>query len=172
MSKARSSIIISPKTRTRLEMQGYTDRSDRELAGFGPWLRLVPASIAAWTLVATIAGSPLLLLAFVPLSIAGIVLPRHPFDALSNRLRVHGACPIPRSPTQRRFAYALAAGAMLATAASFAVSPPVGRMLGGGMVVMAAGTATTQFCIPAWLWGRAASIVRRPRAQSGGGQCL
>jgi hypothetical protein len=127
MSTTQSSITVSPATRARIELQGFTGYSDRELAGFGPWLRLVPASVAAWTLISTIAGSPLLFLALVPFFVAGIVLPRHPFDAVANRLRGRSAWPVPRTPAPRRFSYAFASTALLAAAGLFAVNPPSSR---------------------------------------------
>jgi len=172
MSRTRSSNSVSPMTRARIEMQGFVGYSNRELAGFGPWLRLVPASVAATSLVATITGSPLIFLAIVPFFIAGIVLRNHPFDALSNSLRGYRAWPIPRTPAQRRFSYAFAATAMLVAAGLLAVNPTAGRVLGGVMVVMAGGTAATQFCMPAWLWGRVASILCRMRGEAAAGQCL
>lgn len=172
MSRTRSSITISPVTRARIEIMGFTGRSDRELAGFGPWLRLVPAIVAVWTLVATIAGSPVLFLALVPFFVAGIALPHHPFDAIGNRLRGHRGWPVPPTPAPRRFSYAFASTALLAAAGLFAVSPPAGRALGTLMVVMATATVATQFCLPAWLWGRAASILCRMRGEAAAGQCL
>ena len=152
---------VSPVTRARIEMQGYVGFTDRELARLRPWLRLAPASVAICSLVATIVGSALPFLALVPLFVAGTVLPNHPFDAVGNRLRGREAVRVPRTPPQRRFSYAFASMAMLVAAALYAVSPVAARLLGGAMAVMAGGTAVSLFCLPAWLWERAGSIVRR-----------
>lgn len=172
MSKTRTSSSVSITTRARLEMQGFTGYSDRELASFGPWLRLVPSSIAILSLVATILGGSRLFLAFAPIFLAGIALPHHPFDAISSRLRGRRALPIPRSPAQRRFSYAFASVAMLVAAWLFVVNPSAARVLGAVMVVIVAGTAKSQFCMAAWLLGRVASILCRMRGLASTDQCL
>jgi hypothetical protein len=75
---------ISPAARKRLEMQGFVDMSDADLAEIRPWLRVSPVITVLWMAAGLFLGSAKVIWAMIPFSIAGAILPGHPFDVFYN----------------------------------------------------------------------------------------
>ena len=89
---------ITPRTRERIEAQGFVGLDDRTLSQINYWLRLAPAICMAWTALGTMLGSAATLWALVPFAALGAVLPGHPFDVLYTYgfRRVTAGPPLPR----------------------------------------------------------------------------
>lgn len=147
------------ETRARVEMQGYHGLDDATLRRVEPWLRVAPALCMTWAALATGSGSAVLFAGLVPFAALGVVLPRHPFDALAHAL---GAPQVPRSCPPRRFACAVAAGWLASASAAFAAGQEVaGTVLGAGLVLAASVPVVSGFCVPSWVWTR---VLRLPAA--------
>ena len=143
--------------RARLEMQGFVGLSDEKLAEVGPWLRLVPIASVGWMAVGTLLASPALIWGLVPFAAAGALRRRHPFDALYNHGLRHllGTRPLPLYGVPRRVASGVATTWIIATALVFSTgATTLGRVLGAIFVALALLPATTDFCIPAFIFGR------------------
>ena len=143
--------------RNRLEMQGFLDLDDETLLRAGPWLRLAPASCAAWAALGLVLWSPGVVLALVPFAALGVVLRNHPFDLVHTYVvaRRTGAPSLPRHGAPRRFACGVATLWLLGLAYVLATGPGwLGRLLGVAFVISALIPATTDFCIPSWLFSK------------------
>jgi hypothetical protein len=146
---------LSCTTRERLHMQGFENVPDRTLAQVHYWLRLAPALCLVWGAAGIAFASPLLLFALVPFAVAGALGTGHPFDLFYNRVirRWTRTPALPAYGAPRRFACALAAAWASAMALAFAVGArPVGYALGVVFVVFPLIQATTDFCVPSFLY--------------------
>ncbi len=121
-----------------------------------------------WAAVGTALGSAAVLGVLVPFAVGGVIGTRHPFDVLYElgiRPRL-GTPSIPRYRAPRRFACAVAAVWLTATAIAFHVgAAALGYVLGAALVVAAGVPTFTGFCIPSWIYAR---IRHQPRPAGGG----
>ena len=109
------------------------------------------------TLVRTLLASPALIWGLVPFAAAGALRRSHPFDALYNHGLRHllGTRPLPLYGVPRRVASGVATTWIIATALVFSTgATTLGRVLGAIFVALALLPATTDFCIPAFIFGR------------------
>ena len=147
---------ISATTRKRLNMQGFVDLSDADLAAIGPWLRLSPALTVIWMAVGLFFGSAKVIWAMLPFSLLGAILPGHPFDVFYNfgiRFLI-GAPALPRYHLARR-ACCLMASLWTGVIgwAFFSGATLLGYILGVLFIGAALLPVTIDFCIPAYLYG-------------------
>ncbi len=149
-----SAVILTPRVKRLLEMQGFSDVSEERLAAIRPWLRVAPAITATWILLGTITQSPLVLWVLVPFAILGALLPAHPFDVFYNScLRfVLGATLLPNSPLQRRICCGLSGG-WAATTATFLHLDMVTAATVTGIfaTVGCALPALSDYCVPSFV---------------------
>jgi hypothetical protein len=145
-------VSLTATVRHRLENQGFVGLEERLLAEAAPWLRFTPAVFCALLAVATVAESPILLVALTLVATLGAAQRVHPFDSVYNNVlryfTVTRPLPVQRAP--RRFASALNAALILAVAWTFRVGHNGwGFALGGALFAEEAATALTHlglFC--------------------------
>lgn len=141
--------------RERIEAQGFCGLDDRTYAQINYPLRLSPLLCMLWAAIGTALASAPILWALVPFAILGAVLPGHPFDVLYNHgLRyIFGTPQLPRYPTRRRFACALAAVMLTAAAWGFQAGMPlIGYIFGWSLVAAAFVNVSTGFCVPSFIY--------------------
>ncbi len=147
---------LSTITRKRLNMQGFVDLSDAELAAIRPWLRLSPALTVIWMAVGLFFGSAKVIWAMLPFSILGAILPGHPFDVFYNfgiRFLI-GTPALPRYHLARRACCLLASIWTGVIGWAFhSGATPLGYILGVLFIGAALLPVTIDFCIPAYLYG-------------------
>ncbi len=155
---------ISDKTRYRLEMQGYTGLSDKQLSEAAPWLKFAPAICAICTAISTYLDSYTLIWSLASLALLGAILPHHPFDVLYNFVIRHflGQKLLPKSNAPRRFTCAVGTVWLLFTGYAFYSGADIAaNILGYSMVAVATLSSTTDFCIPSWLYGKMLSPFKK-----------
>jgi hypothetical protein len=140
-----------------LTMQGYGRLSDEERGSLWLGLRFSPALCFAGIALGTALASPVLLLGMAATAlIGGFVTPKHPFDYVYDlSLRpLLGGPSVPPSPAPRRFACQLATPWIAAIAVAFlAGAPVVAWILAVPMLLVAATVATTNWCLPSFIYG-------------------
>ncbi len=147
---------ISVTTRKRLDMQGFVDLSDAELAEIRPWLRVSPALTVIWMAAGLFFGSAKVVWAMIPFSILGALLPGHPFDVFYNfGIRFFlGKRALPRYHLARRFCCMMASmWAGVVGWAFYSGATLLGYILGVLFIGAALLPVTIDFCIPAYLYG-------------------
>jgi hypothetical protein len=147
----------------RLEMQGFICSHDGDFARVAPWLRWSPALCMIVAAIGTALASPPILLALAATAALGAILPFHPFDLIYNYgIRyATGTRPLPGNGAPRRFACAVGAVWLIATAWAFSAGAmAAGYVLGGLFVLVAGIVSTADFCIPSFVYSL---IFRRPR---------
>lgn len=152
---------IDSTSRSRLEMQGYRGYSDEQLAAFGSWTRLAPGLCVAIGIWGTITASWAVIWALALVALFGAATPKHPFDALYNRLlrSMLGTAGLPEHRHPRRFACAVATAWLLGTGLAFWLDGFVtGSVLGVLFVIIAGIPVVTGFCVPSFVYGL---LVRR-----------
>lgn len=145
----------SPVTRRRLDIQGFEDVADEELAAVLPWNRLAFGLCAAIAAGGIALASPAVLLGLVPIALLGAAFPIHPFDLLYNHgiRRLTGTPALPRRGAPARFACGLATVWLLTTAWAFASGhTTAGYALGGLLVATGTLVSTTDICIPSLVY--------------------
>jgi hypothetical protein len=145
---------FSPTTMRRLHVQGFT-ADDAWLAEVSPWLRLSPALCTIFAGLGTATASPTILFALAGTALLGAILPFHPFDVIYNhgiRFLV-GKRPLPSNAAPRRFACAIAAVWLAATALFFlGGQATAGYMLGMLFIAVAGLVSVTDICIPSLMY--------------------
>lgn len=140
-----------------LTMQGYGELSDRERRSFWLGLRFSPALCLLGIALGTVLASPALLLVMAGTAlVGGFIAPKHPFDYLYDlTLRpLLGGPSIPASPPPRRFACQLATPWIAAIGVAFlADTPTVAWVLAVPLLIAAAVVATTNWCLPSFIYG-------------------
>lgn len=147
---------ISVTTRKRLEMQGFVGMSDVDLAALRPWLRVSPFITMTWMAAGLLLGSATVIWAMIPFSILGALLPGHPFDVFYNfGIRfLLGKNALPRYHLARRACCLMASlWAGVAGWAYYSGATALGYTLGVIFIGAALLPVTTDFCIPAYLYG-------------------
>lgn len=146
---------ISPVIRQRLEMQGFIGLDDAVLAEVEPWLRFSPAVCTVVVAVGTAFASAAVLWTFVPIAVLGAVFPVHPFDLVYNHglRRLTNTRPLPLNGPPRRFASAVAAVWLAATAWAFGAGLLwLGYLLGGVLAGVTAVDTVAHFCVPSLIY--------------------
>ncbi len=157
--------ILMPRTRRRLDIQGFDTVDVDELAPVAPWLRL---SFGLCTLLGglgTALASPTILLVLTPVAALAAASPVHPFDLIYNYGIRHltGTGPLPRRGVPTRVGCGLGAVLLLVTAWAFSAGHlVVGYALGGMMTSVVLLVSTTDICIPSMIYR---SIFGWPRAR-------
>lgn len=162
--------MLSPRTRHRLDVQGFDSVDEAELAEVAPWLRLAFASCALLAGVGTALASPVVLLVLVPIAASAAVFPRHPFDLVYNHLvrRFTGTRALPRRGPPARFACGVGTAWLLVTAWAFlAGHHVVGYALGAALTGVAVLVSTTDICIPSMLYRL---VFGAPKRRATGGE--
>ncbi len=147
---------ISSTSRKRLEMQGFVDLSDADLAEIRPWLRVSPVITIIWMATGLFLGSAKVIWAMIPFSILGAILPGHPFDVFYNfGIRfLTGTRALPRYHLARRSCCMMASmWAGLAGWAFYSGATALGYTLAVIFISAALLPVTIDFCIPAYLYG-------------------
>ena len=142
---------LSPKTRERLEIQGFVNIDDEALAPIASWLRLAPALCATIAATGTLLASPKILLLLAPVAALGAAFPVHPFDLIYNfGIRIFtGTRELPHRGYPNRFACGLGAVWLVATALLFlAGKNAAGYVFGFTLVGVALLVSTVDICIP------------------------
>ncbi len=147
---------ISPTSRKRLEMQGFTNMSDADLAEIRPWLRVSPVITVIWMATGLFLGSAKAIWVMIPFSILGALLPRHPFDVFYN----FGLRFFPGKRALPPYHFARRSCCMMASVWTGAVgwafhsgATALGHTFGVLFIGAALLPVTTDFCIPAYLYG-------------------
>lgn len=154
--------LMPPRTRRRLEIQGYSCSTTSAFPEVVPWTRFSPALCSMIGAVGTILASPVILGALVPFAALGAVFRRHPFDLLYNHgIRgLTGTPQLPPNGAPRRFACGVATVWLSATAIAFLSSMTLaGYVLGGLFVAVSGLVATTHICIPSIVYR---TLIRMP----------
>ena len=156
---------LAPRTRRRLDIQGFDTVDERVLAPVAPWLRLSFGLCALLGGVGTALASPTILLVLAPFAALAAASPVHPFDLIYNYGIRHltGTGPLPRRGAPSRFGCGMGAVLLVVTAWAFSDGhAAVGYTLGGVVTFAALLVATTDICIPSMIYR---SIFRSPRAR-------
>ena len=141
-------------TRKELENQGHF-LDDEALAEIGPWMRWPYVLCSSLMIASIIAASPWALWTLSTIALATVFLPSHPFNLPYNYVVRHltGTRPLPPSTKQGKFACGIAGVWLIATGAAFYVgATTLGYVLGGALSVPAMLVATTQICIPSYVY--------------------
>ena len=155
---------LAPRTRRRLDIQGFDTVAERELARVAPWLRLAFGLCALLGGLGTALASPTILLVLAPIAALAAASPVHPFDLIYNHGVRHftGTGPLPRRGAPSRFGCGMGAVLLLVTAWAFSAGHAgVGYGLGGAVTFAALLVGTTDICIPSMIYR---AIFGRPRA--------
>lgn len=144
-------MIDLSSTRKRVELQGFHNLTDEEIAGINYGLRVAPAICMVWAAIGTAFASPLILLSLAPFALMGAVFPGHPFDVVYRgwlQERLHGR-PLPPYPFPRRMACVSATFMITAASAAMLLGRPgIGVALGSIMSAAAGLNVLTGICVP------------------------
>jgi hypothetical protein len=143
--------VLTPTTKRRLEIQGFTEVDPGVLEETAPWLGFPYGLCAALAAVGVILASPAILLGLTFFSAWGAASPVHPFDYIYNYGIRHatGTGPFPKRGAPGRFACGLGTVWLVATAGMFYTGMMLtGYILGALLVMVALLVSTTHFCIP------------------------
>jgi hypothetical protein len=160
---------VNPEVRNRLEAQGFCGLDDAALGQLAPWLRWSPVLCTLTMAVGVALMSPTVLWTLAGIALLGAFLPFHPFDLLYNHAvrYLTRTPPLPKQGPQRRFACGIGSAWLAATGWAFYVgSTTVGFTLGIPLILVAALTSTTHFCIPSLIYNTI--FHRRIQPASGG----
>jgi hypothetical protein len=146
---------LSPKTRKRLEIQGFVNIDEEVLAPTAPWLRFAFGLCTLLAALGTLLASPKILLSLAPIAALGAIFTVHPFDLVYNfGIRIFtGTGELPRRGNPNRFACGLASVWLVATALLFLTGKTAaGYVLGGTLVGVALLVSTVDICIPSMIY--------------------
>jgi hypothetical protein len=101
---------LTPRTRRRLDIQGFDAVDVQELAPVAPWLRLAFGLCGLLGGVGTLLASPIILLVLALIAALAAASPVHPFDLIYNYGIRHltGTGPLPRRGLPTRFGCGMA----------------------------------------------------------------
>lgn len=142
-------------TRRRLNVQGFSDVDDENLADVAPWLRMAFGMCALLAGAGTALASPAILWVLMLIAALAALFPVHPFDLIYNYgiryLRNTG--PLPKRRAQSRFACGVGAVWLVATVWAFQSGALLaGYILGGALTGIAVLVSTTDICIPSMIY--------------------
>jgi hypothetical protein len=157
--------VLTPRTRRRLDVQGFDTVDVQELALVAPWLRLAFGLCALLGGLGTVLASPTVLLVLTPVAALAALSPVHPFDLIYNHGIRHltGTGPLPRRGVPSRLGCGMGAVLLLVTAWAFSAGHlVVGYALGSVLTLVVILVSTTDICIPSIIYR---SIFGWPRAR-------
>ena len=163
--------ILNPRTRRRLDIQGFDTVDEQELAPVAPWLRLAFGLCALLAGLGTLLASPVVLLVLAPVAAIAAASPVHPFDLIYNHGIRHltGTGPLPRRGVPSRLGCGMGAVLLLVTAWAFSAGHLVaGYALGAVMTSVVVLVATTDVCIPSMIYRWISGWPRTRDAQQRG----
>ena len=146
---------MAPRTRRRLDIQGFDAVAEQDLAPVAPWLRLAFGLCALLGGVGTALASPTILLVLAPFAALAAASPVHPFDLIYNYgiRRLTGTGPLPRRGAPSRFGCGMGAILLVVTAWAFSAGhAALGYALGGAVTFAALLVGTTDICIPSMIY--------------------
>jgi hypothetical protein len=149
---------VTQEMRAHVEMEGFVGLSDEAIGDIYYWLRLTPALCGTLGAVALVTASAGLAFALAAIAALGVILPRHPFDAiyLLGFRRRSGSAAIPVYAAQRRFACAIACALLLVTGVCFSAgATTAGRLMSSALVLVGSIHAVSGFCVPSWIYNLA-----------------
>lgn len=141
--------------RKRLETQGFTGLTDKELNEFQYGMRFAYLLCISIVLIGLILKNTDILLFALIISFFGSFLPRHPFDYLYNFVAQTflGKPKIPKRGPQGRFACGIATVWLGVTIYLFSIGLDLwGYILGYALVVVAGLVAFLDICIPSIIY--------------------
>ena len=147
--------VISPSTRRRLDVQGFTDVGDEVLAEVGPWLRLAFGLCTLLAFLGTALASPIILWSLVPIAALGAVFPTHPFDLIYNFgiRHITKTRTLPKQGAPSRFACGMGAVWLVITGLLFQSGLTIaGYVFGGMLCVIGLLVSTIDLCIPSLIY--------------------
>ena len=146
---------ISPVTRRRLDIQGFTDVDEDLLDQTVSWLRFAFALCTILAALGTVIASPIFLYVLAPIAALAAISPVHPFDLIYNYgIRYLTKTPqLPKRGAPSRFACGLGSVWLIVTALMFqSGNLTIGYILGGSLTFVALLVSTTDFCIPSMIY--------------------
>jgi len=146
---------ISPVTRRRLDIQGFTDVDEDLLDQTVSWLRFAFALCTILAALGTVIASPIFLYVLAPIAALAAISPVHPFDLIYNYgIRYLTKTPqLPKRGAPSRFACGLGSVWLIVTALMFqSGNLTIGYILGGSLTFVALLVSTTDFCIPSIIY--------------------
>jgi hypothetical protein len=146
---------ISPVTRRRLDIQGFTDVEENLLKQTASWLRFPFVLCTILAALGTVLASPTFLYVLTPFAALAAIFPTHPFDLIYNYgIRHLTKTPaLPKRGAPSRFACGLGSVWLIVTAITFqAGNPTIGYILGGSLTFVALLVSTINFCIPSIIY--------------------
>ncbi len=146
---------ISPVTRRRLDIQGFTDVEENLLKQTASWLRFSFVLCTILAALGTVLASPTFLYVLTPFAALAAIFPTHPFDLIYNYgIRHLTKTPaLPKRGAPSRFACGLGSVWLIVTAITFqAGNPTIGYILGGSLTFVALLVSTINFCIPSIIY--------------------
>ena len=146
---------ISPITRRRLDIQGFTDVDEDLLDQTVSWLRFAFALCTILAALGTVFASPIFLYVLSPIAALAAISPVHPFDLIYNYgIRYLTKTPqLPKRGAPSRFACGLGSVWLIVTALMFqSGNLTIGYILGGSLTFVALLVSTTDFCIPSMIY--------------------
>jgi hypothetical protein len=156
---------LTPRTRRRLDIQGFDAVDVQELAPVAPWLRLAFGLCGLLGGVGTLLASPIILLVLALIAALAAASPVQPFDLIYNYgIRYFtGTGPLSTRGAPTRFGCGMGAVLVLVTAWAFSAGHQVvGYALGGALTFVVLLVSTTDICIPSLIYR---SIFGWPRAR-------
>ena len=145
------------KTRSRIEEQGFRGMTDQQISDLDLPLRFAPALCMTWAAIATASASAIGFWTLLPFAILGGFLPNHPFDFLYNGgiRRINDGERIPSYNNPRQFACKMASVHLFGAALSIELGYVVlGQIIGGSLVLAAAVTVFSGFCLASFMYNR------------------
>ncbi len=146
---------ISPVTRRRLDIQGFTDVDENLLTKTASWLRFAFALCTILAGLGTALASYTVLYILVPIAALGAIFSTHPFDLIYNYgIRHITQTPfLPKRGAPSRFACGLGSVWLVVTALMFqSGSMTIGYILGASLTFVGALVSTIDFCIPSLIY--------------------
>jgi hypothetical protein len=146
---------ISPVTRRRLDIQGFTDADENLLTQTASWLRFAFALCTILAGLGTVLASTTVLYILVPIAALGAIFSTHPFDLIYNyEIRHITQTPsLPKRGAPSRFACGLGSVWLVVTALMFqSGNMTIGYILGASLTFVGALVSTIDFCIPSLIY--------------------
>lgn len=147
--------ILSPITKKRLGVQGYSCYSDKEINDYKYGIRFAYYLCDSLVILGLILTNLWILSTAMIIAFMGWLLPKHPFDYLYNYAirRMINKPEIPTRTKQVRFACGIAAVWLCGTIILFQYGLDFWGYLAGGLLVSVATlVATTDICIPSMIY--------------------
>ncbi len=147
--------MIDQTTLARLQLRGIEYHDDPAYRRMLPWTKMAFVIGGTQALIATVSADAATLWQMVPVALAAVILPHHPFEYIYNWgiRHVIKAAPLPSNKAPVRFAFFMAAMILAAAAWSFDAGITwLGFFLGLQVALVATTFVVSSFCVPAAIW--------------------